>query len=827
MTIRIFIIILLSALYHHSLRAQIEGNIYSTDSVALPGASVMITGTTIGAVSNAKGHFVIRETPRQCHITISYVGFKTQSMDVTRGQHLKIYLEEEALEIPEVVINAGENPAIPIIRKAMARREEAQKIQDHYRSTAYTKGVFLTPNSFEKLKSMGVVDSNEVVDSNGNVILYLAETLTQVTKAGGVTKEYILSSRHSGDPKGIALNFVSFFNINFEQSIISSFGNLINPIGSAAFQYYDYRLEGSYYENGEKYYKITLLPKRATEPVFQGAIYIADHTYDLKQADVFVLGKSVNQPLMDSIFIKQSYEKLPDYEKYVLHSQYFEVKGSFLFIKLKGYLTGFYNEYTVLPKDFKIADTKTIVAFDPLAPKKTEDYWNKIRPMALTAGEQNDYVKRDSLAAMYDSPAFKDSVDHRRSRFRFRNILGDYNFTRRSKGIYFGKTSFVSSLSFDPVQGLAIFPSLYFTKEWASSGDRLRFTVKPSYGFSEKKFRYSAGISYNDKEDKYAFRAEAGNMLNDYNDGKPLSRLFNSIICLAQKINYTRLYDSRYYQLNAQMQVHPDLRLSLGGKWEQRSLVPNYTDFSFFKKEAQYAQNYPSSWGFPDEDFVNSKALLLKWGLHWHPGTRFLQLPDTRVAIGSAFPTFSILGQSAVALGSDYVHYNLLQFQITGISKRLYTLGTINANIYSGIFLGQKPQYRIDYKDFSGHMLYVKESTTYLTSFKYLPYYMHSTDSRYVNWFAEWNLGGYLFKKIPLLRKTGFEEVLSCNGLVTGDPYSYLELGVGLDKIGWNVFRPFRFDYFWRIENGKVKEHTFTVGVNFNIVLSLAKNAVK
>lgn len=111
MTIRIFIIILLSALYHHSLRAQIEGNIYSTDSVALPGASVMITGTTIGAVSNAKGHFVIRETPRQCHITISYVGFKTQSMDVTRGQHLKIYLEEEALEIPEVVINAGENPA--------------------------------------------------------------------------------------------------------------------------------------------------------------------------------------------------------------------------------------------------------------------------------------------------------------------------------------------------------------------------------------------------------------------------------------------------------------------------------------------------------------------------------------------------------------------------------------------------------------------------------------------------------------------------------------------------------------------------------------------
>lgn len=822
---RLFLIVFLITSFLYSGTAQIEGYVFTEDSTALPGASVMINGTTTGAMTNTNGYFKIRESPLHCKITVSFVGYKNQELAVSRLEKIKVYLNEEALEMPEVVITSGENPAIPIIRKAMARREEVRKIKDHYQATAYTKGVFLSPNSFQKLKSMGVVDSSEVMDSSGNVIFYLAETLTQVTKANGSSKEYILSSRRSGDPKGIALNFISLFNINFEESIIPAFGNLINPIGNAAFQYYDYRLEGSYYENGQKYYKITVLPKRTAEPVFQGAIYIVDGSYDLQQANLFVLGSSTNLPALDTIFIKQSYQKLDNYDKWVIRNQYFEVKGSFLFIKLMGYLSGFYNDYKVLPQDYKIEDKKTLIAFDPLAPKKSEDYWKNIRPMSLTSSELHDYLKRDSIAAVQDSPAYQDSVDRKGNRFRWKNTYGNYSFKRRSKGIYFKKASLLNSIRFDPVQGFSLSPELDFTKEWAESGKKVKFTATPSYGIADQRFKYEAGISFLGKEDRYHLHFNGGDAVKDYNNSQPLTPLFNSIICLAKKINYTRFYRSKFYTLSGDMLVHPDIRISLGALWEDRSLIPNHTDFSFFNKEAAYADNYPSSWGLANAAEVNSRVTELNWKVRWHPGTRFFQLPDSRIAISSAMPTFSLSGNHAVPIRNHDAQYNLLQFSVTGFSQRIYTLGTVRANVYSGAFIGAKPQNRIDYKDFSGHLLYIKESASYLNSFKDLPYYMHSTQEKYINWYAEWNLGGYLFNKIPLLRKTGFEEVFSCNGLLTGDPYSYLELGVGIDKIGWNVFRPFRFDYFWRLENGKLKEHTFTIGVNFNILLSLANTA--
>ena len=75
----------------------------------------------------------------------------------------------------------------------------------------------------------------------------MAESVTDYTKIGSDKRENILSSRRSGDTKGIALNFLQFFNIDFTENYIIFQKNVVNPIGNFAFQYYDYELEGSYY----------------------------------------------------------------------------------------------------------------------------------------------------------------------------------------------------------------------------------------------------------------------------------------------------------------------------------------------------------------------------------------------------------------------------------------------------------------------------------------------------------------------------------------------------------------------------------------------------
>ena len=77
---------------------------------------------------------------------------------------------------------------------------------------------------------------------------------------------------------------------------------------------------------------------------------------------------------------------------------------------------------------------------------------------------------------------------------------------------------------------------------------------------------------------------------------------------------------------------------------------------------------------------------------------------------------------------------------------------------------------------------------------------------------------GFLHKKIPLLNKTGFEEVLSCNGLWTPESGNILELGAGLTRIGIKSFRFLRFDYFWQFHHGKFDQSSFVIGVNFSFL---------
>ncbi len=87
--------------------------------------------------------------------------------------------------------------------------------------------------------------------------------------------------------------------------------------------------------------------------------------------------------------------------------------------------------------------------------------------------------------------------------------------------------------------------------------------------------------------------------------------------------------------------------------------------------------------------------------------------------------------------------------------------------------------------------------------------------------FAEWNLKGFLFKKIPLLNKTGFEEVLAFNAMATPEAGNRIELSAGIDRIGFSVFRGLRFDYIWIFENGKYLTDNFVVGINLDALSAL------
>jgi len=76
----------------------------SDSSGPLPGASVLVKGTTNGAQTDLDGKFTIRNVGSNAVLVISYIGLKTQEVNVAGKTLVNVTLKEDSAELKEVVV---------------------------------------------------------------------------------------------------------------------------------------------------------------------------------------------------------------------------------------------------------------------------------------------------------------------------------------------------------------------------------------------------------------------------------------------------------------------------------------------------------------------------------------------------------------------------------------------------------------------------------------------------------------------------------------------------------------------------------------------------
>jgi TonB-linked SusC/RagA family outer membrane protein len=76
----------------------------SDSSGPLPGASVLVKGTTNGAQTDLDGKFTIRNVGSNAVLVISYIGLKTQEVNVAGKTSVNVTLKEDSAELKEVVV---------------------------------------------------------------------------------------------------------------------------------------------------------------------------------------------------------------------------------------------------------------------------------------------------------------------------------------------------------------------------------------------------------------------------------------------------------------------------------------------------------------------------------------------------------------------------------------------------------------------------------------------------------------------------------------------------------------------------------------------------
>lgn len=122
----LFLISLTGALVSQTF--LLNGRIRSKEE-ALPFATVLVKGTSQAINSNAEGDYSLRLPPGNYEIIFQYIGYQRKTIHVSLYSDLvkNVTLEEETVSLSEIVIKAGEDPAYPILRAAIKKKNTSSR----------------------------------------------------------------------------------------------------------------------------------------------------------------------------------------------------------------------------------------------------------------------------------------------------------------------------------------------------------------------------------------------------------------------------------------------------------------------------------------------------------------------------------------------------------------------------------------------------------------------------------------------------------------------------------------------------------------------------
>lgn len=82
----------------------IKGTVTESNGQPVPGATIMLEGSTLGTATDKDGNFTIRLLQKEGYLVVSCIGFQKQKVHFLAGQPLKVKMQESVLALDEVQI---------------------------------------------------------------------------------------------------------------------------------------------------------------------------------------------------------------------------------------------------------------------------------------------------------------------------------------------------------------------------------------------------------------------------------------------------------------------------------------------------------------------------------------------------------------------------------------------------------------------------------------------------------------------------------------------------------------------------------------------------
>ncbi len=759
----------------------------------LPFTNIAFLHSTVGTISDNNGMFIIETNNPTDTLIASSLGYGTEKQFIQPGIEQKIFfaLLPVRVNIEEVVVTPGENPAFEILRRIYANKDKNNPDRfNSYQYKAYNK-LRLDLNNIDDnfkrqpfIRKFGFVfdymDTSEVFGKNYLPVL-ISESVTHFYYSNNpsLEREVVEAFKISG----IRNNTISQYSGKMYQrlNVYDNFMTLfepgfISPIADFGRLYYKYTLEDSAMIDDDLCFKISFQPKRKMERTFYGYFWVADTSYAIRKIQLRV-AKDVNINFLNDLVAVNEYKKVND------TTWFLSSEELLLDFYMTDYITGFfghkYSEYTDIvlnqPLPDSIRDYKVDIVADAEAVRKEDAYWEENRATELSEEEQGVYEMVDSVV---NTKAFDRIYGLFEMLFDYYYVVGPVEL-----GPYY------TFYSYNPIEGHRFRIGGRTSNNFST---HLRLGGHVAYGTKDEQFKYGLGAEYMLKTNPRIYMG-----ISHYHDIRQLGKSQNAFL------------DDNFFA--SLLRRNPNYKLTLVDQYNaffEREWFQGFSNTVSIRYQSVFPTEYvpfnvylEGGETLPLEKITSAEITL---STHFSWREKYLLGKFERKSLGSKYPTLDLdltFGPKGF-LNSDYEYYKVrLQ-----ISDKLETnpVGYVRYRVTGGKIFGTLPYPFLELHE--GNETYAYDPLSY----NMMNYYEFVSDE-YVSVWAEYHLQGFLLNKIPLMRWLGFREVVTgrvlmgnlseSNATVMEFPEGlqglskpYYEAGIGLE----NILKFFRVDAMWR-----------------------------
>lgn len=709
-----------------------------------------------GVVSGEDGSYSISTTnPKNTTLEFSFNGYKVLRKKVEVGTTQDLDVNLEVAEMASVTVNSRkrtkyrnkDNPAVELIRKVVDNRERNRMSAfDYVQYQQYEKMELSLTNKPEKLMNNRLlknykflVENQDTTRMEGKALVpvYIEETLSDkyYRKSPSKEKTYVLGKKKVNlgefvDNDGITRYLNSMYTpIDIYEPNLTLLSNqLLSPISDLAPTFYRFYVRDTVEMDGIKLVQLTFAPRNPQDLLFRGSMYITlDGNYAVQKIQMG-LTKHANLNWTRELRIKQDFERGADGRYHVVMSN---MLAEFALSKkasggLVGERTVSYKKYIInQPAPDSVYEGRSEVIAENIE-STPDSFWTANRHTALSETEQKAYTNMDSL---------KNMKSYRRLMDWATFLLAGY----KSAGPFdIGPVN--AFYSFNPVEGFRLRFGGRTTPKFSK---RLYFETYAAYGFKDERVKYflSGAYSFN-KKSIYTFPYNFLRVSFQHDTKIPGQELQfvqedNFLLSFKRGDNNKWLYND-IFTAEYVREFGKNISYTFGFKnWRQQAAG------------SIVYQKFDGAGVSTIQDITTTE---LSAELRWAPREQFYQGKTYRIPIFNKYPIFRLRYISGIKgfVNGDYNYQQLT----ANIFKRFYfsQFGYADVVTEGGYIFGQLP-----YPLLTIH----RANQTYayqLNSFNMMNF-MEFVSDHYVSVSTDYYFNGFIFNKLPLLRKLKLREV--------------------------------------------------------------------